>query len=287
MNQVLADAIYFAAGGTGCATPLTADYYRRKHGHRKDRARDHSGADPTAVTLSNTLANASAYISSYSGASASPLTVGGRIVPTMIPVGAAATNEPSAPEAESIPDLVEPIIALRAWTVTADGYLCAANQGVKWPAREPLTAICNKGAMSMMASWGLYIGSSKPEPPPPHVSPSAACSCGIYAAKDNEHMVYGDGVFVWGRVAMWGRVVEGEHGYRSQYAYPVSLVLVNRRGGSDEARLNAIEIAEIRERLATHYGVPVRVGSMAELDAHTAEEWEAMGLPEQVREIVG
>ena len=29
----------------------------------------------------------------------------------------------------------------------------------------------------------------------------------------------------YGKVALWGRVIEHEHGYRAQYAYPQSIVV--------------------------------------------------------------
>jgi hypothetical protein len=58
-----------------------------------------------------------------------------------------------------------------------------------------------------------------------HSTPQADCSCGIYAFKtrqDLEGSEYGH-MPVYGRVALWGRVIEHEHGYRAQRAYPTQL----------------------------------------------------------------
>lgn len=280
MNDLAAVAVISGSGVIGYGIPFAADYWR-KHGHRKDSAGDHSGTGSTEITFS---ANTGAFQSAIARAGSYSFSIGGQMVPTGFSLNTPSPQPETVPEVA--PDLIEPIIALRAWKVTSDGYLLAANRGTRWPARQPINAICNQ--RSMFSQFGMTLGgiAPLPEKPTPHISPSAMCHCGIYAAKEKDKMVYGDGVFAWGRVAMWGRVIEGEHGYRSQYAYPVSIVLVNRR--SDEVpRLDRLEIEEMRERVATHYGVPVRIGSLTELDTHTDDEWESMGLPEQVRDIVG
>ena len=64
-----------------------------------------------------------------------------------------------------------------------------------------------------------------------HAAPSLECACGIYAARRPEDaLVYLTGRDeasvvgrVLGRVALWGLVVEGEHGWRAERAYPVEL----------------------------------------------------------------
>lgn len=53
-----------------------------------------------------------------------------------------------------------------------------------------------------------------------HDAPHEHCTCGIYAAADTKHGYTGD---VWGKVKMWGKVVPGEHGARSEFAYPSEL----------------------------------------------------------------
>lgn len=64
-----------------------------------------------------------------------------------------------------------------------------------------------------------------------HSAPDARCGCGIYAARDpaeaRRYLVGRDepGVVgrVLGRVLLWGLVVEGEHGWRGELAYPAQL----------------------------------------------------------------
>ena len=64
-----------------------------------------------------------------------------------------------------------------------------------------------------------------------HPAPALECACGIYATRKPEAaLVYltgrdEPGVVgrVLGRVALWGLVVEGEHGWRAELAYPAAL----------------------------------------------------------------
>ena len=57
--------------------------------------------------------------------------------------------------------------------------------------------------------------------------PHRTCTCGIYAAKNSEHLRqigYAEGG-ICGEVYLWGTVVEHKLGWRSQFAYPKSLGL--------------------------------------------------------------
>jgi len=54
-----------------------------------------------------------------------------------------------------------------------------------------------------------------------------------------------DDLYCWGRVALWGRVIECENGCRAQYGYPQELFLI-----SNDKTLGSA--------LANAYGVPVR-----------------------------
>jgi hypothetical protein len=64
-----------------------------------------------------------------------------------------------------------------------------------------------------------------------HSAPDLDCACGIYAARDpaeaRRYLVGRDEADVIGRVLgqvfLWGRVVEGEHGWRAERAYPAAL----------------------------------------------------------------
>lgn len=84
----------------------------------------------------------------------------------------------------------------------------SSNNAV-WPTGSPLAARC--------------IGQSV------HVSPPAqGCQCGAWAFKRgilftiDGYRSQGE-TLVMGHVALWGRVIEHEQGYRAQYAYPIAL----------------------------------------------------------------
>jgi preprotein translocase subunit YajC len=57
--------------------------------------------------------------------------------------------------------------------------------------------------------------------------PDRNCSCGVYAAKNIEHLrqLGYEGYGVCGEVYLWGIVVEHTLGWRAQFAYPKNLVL--------------------------------------------------------------
>lgn len=137
-----------------------------------------------------------------------------------------------------VPDLVEPIIGWRCWSVKLDPqsgspYLSSVTAlrsiypGNYWPKKEALVAQC-------LRSVGLG-----PEDPCGE-SPNRLCSCGIYAfAKFNPelaavpprttrygvHIGPGFCTQVMGRVALWGKVIRHERGYRAEKAYPVTLAV--------------------------------------------------------------
>jgi hypothetical protein len=164
------------------------------------------------------------------------------------------------------PDGIEPVVGWRCWRVldTKDGFaLNSATNDTRWPARLALEASC--------PSTGA------------HDSPSAACSCGIYAARQPE-LVLGyfppvvsraatiiapailgyDTVVVVGLVSLWGRVVEGERGWRGRYAYPRELFVPSairhyRRGRG--TRFQVFDSRALADALAELYDVPAQVTS--------------------------
>jgi hypothetical protein len=79
-----------------------------------------------------------------------------------------------------------------------------------------------------------------------HEVPQTDCTCGVYAAKNLEHLrQFGyEGRGIHGEVYLWGTVVEHELGWRAQFAYPKSLILPPDLIPSDtkemEARLGAL-----------------------------------------------
>lgn len=129
----------------------------------------------------------------------------------------------------------QPILAWRVWRVVErddDLRLRSLTFEAVWPPRKRVEAVC----MVQTA------------PPPEHLAPAPVehpHECGIYALKEPEMCTYwrrkpsSERLRVWGRVALWGRVVVCQKGYRAEYAYPAGLVR-----NSEEA-----------ERLAELYGV--------------------------------
>jgi hypothetical protein len=63
-----------------------------------------------------------------------------------------------------------------------------------------------------------------------HPTPVAGCTCGIYASSSLRTLVTSTpampAVSAVGTVALWGRVIEHERGWRAEYAYPDRLTLV-------------------------------------------------------------
>jgi hypothetical protein len=64
--------------------------------------------------------------------------------------------------------------------------------------------------------------------------PDAVCACGIWALRQRggaERLMgsYRDsgGATALGRVALWGRIIEHENGWRGQFAYPLDVVVFN------------------------------------------------------------
>lgn len=145
-----------------------------------------------------------------------------------------------------IPDLTEPIVAWRLWIVSAArNYLLAVRffpcrrvspddppdhdpdprllvpKYAVWPVRMMMAGSCAYSEPHEVpcteATWVGFDGIK---------IPILRCRCGIYATKSlviNSWLGRINDRFVYGRVALWGKVVEHTTGYRAQYAYPVSI----------------------------------------------------------------
>jgi hypothetical protein len=133
-----------------------------------------------------------------------------------------------------------PVVGWRAWVVTetAKGLrLGSVLHDEVWTPGTTALATCRRREDFFA------------EPLPPHPTPSSGCACGLHAARDPvDALSYLRGrnesttvCRILGEVALWGRLVETEAGWRAQAAYPVRLY------AEDE---------EIAEAL-TVYGVPV------------------------------
>lgn len=159
-----------------------------------------------------------------------------------------------------IPDVVgDPLEGWRTWLVVprnrTSGELVLRSfvYSEIWEPQEVHEAKCRVTARDVQA----HHEDGVPEP---------KCKCGIYAAHDIEvvNKYYHEGGYnagtwkeiyrVRGCVAMWGKVIEGETGLRSQYAYPSRIEVPERIIGR-ESLLSVSEIVLALEK----YGVPMEV----------------------------
>jgi hypothetical protein len=149
--------------------------------------------------------------------------------PSRLPSRSSTPNQ-SRPSA---PGLLETVAGWRVWRVDPRYRLRSVLREDVWEPLRPLVAACEKA----------------------HAAPVESCGCGVYAVLRPEQArpyLVGrnspEGVYrVIGRVALWGRVVECEQGWRGERAYPVRLWV--------PACYEAFEIAFELGR----YGVPVEL----------------------------
>ena len=108
--------------------------------------------------------------------------------------------------------LPEPIHAWRTWTLVGsrDGSRVRlapiAGDGRPWPPRRPAEASCTRHRS--------------------HVRPELDCTCGLHAVESPDELRRTRDPAVLGSVALWGRIVEHEHGFRAALAYPQRLRLL-------------------------------------------------------------
>lgn len=119
-----------------------------------------------------------------------------------------------------VPDYISPIIGYRTWQWDRLGLRSLNNE--RWVPGEALEAKCKptskpkRVAATLRHFWHDHN--------PPH----ERCTCGIYAAKNLQHLIdirYIRDNEVRGEVYLWGKVWDHSLGYRAQYAYPKTFVL--------------------------------------------------------------
>jgi hypothetical protein len=148
------------------------------------------------------------------------------------------------------PDLIGTVEGWRAWRIAAKPplygtcpKLMSAAYAYFWAPRVKSRAECSKGF--------------------DHV-PGEDCMCGFYAASTLDHlreMGYSnynensDAVTVVGQLAMWGKVIAGTQGWRSEFAYPVRMFV-------------PFEAWKLAKPLREGYGVPVSLLNLLDPDKH-------------------
>ncbi|MGH2635532.1 MAG: hypothetical protein ACRDHU_05230 [Actinomycetota bacterium] len=114
-----------------------------------------------------------------------------------------------APGREVLTDAID---GWRTWTLAGsrDGseaiLLPIAGTGKTWPRGSPARAECGRRRH--------------------HRVPGLDCTCGIHATHTFDLLRRTRDPAVLGMVALWGRVLEHEHGYRAEFGYPQRLALV-------------------------------------------------------------
>lgn len=158
------------------------------------------------------------------------------------------------------PDYAEPTIGWRIWDVvgeTGDVRLSSLMYRTVWEPGREMAATCRRSLAFL--PW---------ERLPLHQPPAVDCWCGIYAtahlAGARAFLTFPTtrptGYRIVGRVALWGRVVEAEYGWRAAYGYPHELYIEPERRLSREGwRRRRLCPADVAEALAD-YDVPIHVG---------------------------
>jgi hypothetical protein len=123
----------------------------------------------------------------------------------------------------AIPDYVEPFEGWRVWRASKDGSqlrLRSVVQETVWPPRAELAAECLRRRILPRVRGRRR-----------HGAPAEVCACGIYATTLDRLGSYlharGDGRahYVFGRVLLWGTVIECEQGWRGARAYPAEIIV--------------------------------------------------------------
>jgi hypothetical protein len=126
---------------------------------------------------------------------------------------------------------LRPAVGWKVWRV-ADGELLSVLYGDRWPADEPVRATCRRH---------VHVA---------HEAPALGCECGIHAGRElrawEHYLAVGAEARVFGRVLLWGAVLEGASAWRGELARPVEIFV-------PPAVVNAEEVAEA----LSSYGVPV------------------------------
>jgi hypothetical protein len=132
---------------------------------------------------------------------------------------------------------LRPAVGWKIWRVeqSADSVrLRSVLYGDAWPLDDPVHAACHRMLRSS------------------HDAPSPGCECGIHAGRTLEawdHYLAVDAQSrVFGRVLLWGSVLEGAEGWRAAFARPVEIFVPSavRAGAAVADGLRA-------------YGVPVHL----------------------------
>lgn len=161
----------------------------------------------------------------------------------------------------------EPIRAWRVWRLggsSAVPLIVSASSGVGWVwrPREWPEAVCIYHHPDW-PSFGKSQYRSMHSTEEPHPVPARhGCKCGYWGMKDKlfpqttlATEVVRTSTLI-GEVALWGRVVETELGYRAQYAYPLNIQF-RKPHVLAIAGNRYVDQPEVARLLSEAYGIPV------------------------------
>ena len=128
-------------------------------------------------------------------------------------------------------EALRPAVGWKVWRVE-DGALLSVLYGDVWPVDEPVRATCRRH---------VHVA---------HEAPAIGCECGIHAGRElgawDHYLAVGAEARVFGRVLLWGAVLEGARAWRGALARPVEIFVPP-----------AVENAGDAADALRAYGVPV------------------------------
>ena len=153
------------------------------------------------------------------------------------------------------PDYCDPVLGWRVWHVVAaarEPRLVSVFRHAVWPHDDALRAACTRRVFGIRPRHCRHG----------HTAPWPDCHCGIYATQATAFSEYLDDyvrflagnllkkrLLVFGRVSLWGRVVEHDLGWRASHAFPERLFVIPGRVDT--------RTVEAAIRGLGRYGVPV------------------------------
>lgn len=158
---------------------------------------------------------------------------------------------------ETAQTVAEPVVGWRVWTLYARRRGAEvrlrpiARSARPWPPFQPARATCTRHRR--------------------HPVPGFDCTCGLHAIRSVDRLRRARNPAVLGTAALWGRVIEHEHGYRAALAYPQRLMLVcylcfwqwgPERSSADAVAVlrggRMVPLCDEHVELSNRYGYPTR-----------------------------
>ena len=150
------------------------------------------------------------------------------------------------PRSCAAPDLIEPVVAFRAWRVL-DDRLLSPYIPCRWEG-PVMHATCYPANRALTFGRGWLAAA--------HQSPHPDCKCGIYAYhRPGVQQYFGEWEWVEGIVSVWGRIEAHADGLRAEHARVEALT-----GRPAIAAHLGVEHVTTRDELraaAARYGAPL------------------------------